>query len=476
MAASNNIIKRLLKSFNFGGYGGQSGTSYASTLPYFTTLGLGTYANSNVDYQQAAGDPLQSSLVMAAVTWLSRTLPEAPIRVGVIDSKGQRQLEPGHAVSQLLRQPNPYYAGTTMLAGFAASWILDGNAYFYKVRNNAGKVIQLLYLPHFLVEPRWSTSGQDFIGWYEYRVDGQVQRLDVADVIHFRNGLNPANTRKGISPLASVLREIYSDNEAASYAAAILRNQGVPGLVISPALPPQSADPDVAEFLKREILNRTTGDDRGKPLVALMPTKIEQFGFDPKSMNVTQLRRLPEERIAAALGIPAVVLGYGAGLDRSIYNNVKEAREAAYESYLIPLQRIISETLATHLLTEFDQRPGAYVEFDNSAVRVLQEDQDALAGRLVALYEGGLIRRGEARAQLGLEATPDDDLYYTDMLPAKPAPASLEAQPHDGGPAAGGGSGKAINITVEGKPINAGQLTDSVVEAINNGHRRGFIA
>src|SRR4051794_18492201 len=98
-----SFIKRLLKSFNFGGYGGQSGTAYS--LPYFTTLGLGlgTYANSNIDYSQAVGDPLQSSLVMAAVTWLSRTLPEAPLRVGTVDAKGQRQLEPGHAVAQLLR-------------------------------------------------------------------------------------------------------------------------------------------------------------------------------------------------------------------------------------------------------------------------------------------------------------------------------------------------------------------------------------
>lgn len=436
----DNIIKRLLKSagFNFGGYGGQSGNTY-QTLPYIT-LGLsGTYQGSSIDYNKAVGDPLQSSLVMAAVTWLSRTLPEAPLVVGVTDSKGQKTLEPGHAVAQLLRQPCPYYAGTTLWSAFAASWILDGNVYFYKIRNGSGKVIQLLYLPHFLVWPRWATSGQEFISHYDYMVDGQITRLDVADVIHFRNGIDPNNQRKGISPLAAVLREVYTDNEAASYAAALLRNQGVPGLLISP-VGDQQIDPDSAEYLKRELLNRTTGDDRGKPFVAGGPVKIEQFGFDPKSMNVTGLRRLPEERLSAALGIPAVVLGYGAGLDRSIYNNVKEAREAAYESYLIPLQRIIVETLASHLLKELDARPGAFIEFDNSQVRVLAEDVDAVATRLAALYQAGLLKRSECRAQLGQPVDPADEIYLTDLQPAPvaaPAPAAppsgkAERSAHEG--------------------------------------------
>jgi phage portal protein BeeE len=228
----------------------------------------------------------------------------------------------------------------------------------------------------------------------------------------------------------------------------------VPGLLISPT-GDQEIDPDSAEYLKREVLNRTSGDDRGKPFIAGGPVKVSQFGFDPKSMDVRALRRVPEERIAAALGIPAVVLGYGAGLDRSIYNNVAEAREAAYESYLLPLQRIIAETLASHLLTEFDQRPAAFIEFDNSAVRVLAEDSDNLAKRLVALYEGGLIKRGEARTQLGLEATPADEVYFTELA------------------SAGQLSGvQTINVEQPaGKSITA-----NVVEAINDAHRRGFVA
>ena len=53
---------------------------------------------------------------------------------------------------------------------------------------------------------------------------------------------------------------------------------------------------------------------RGKPHVSTAPIRIEQFGFSPEQMSLKDLRRLPEERISALLGIPAIVAGLGAGL------------------------------------------------------------------------------------------------------------------------------------------------------------------
>ena len=51
--------------------------------------------------------------------------------------------------------------------------------------------------------------------------------------MHFRFGLDPENDRKGRSPLAGVLREVFTDDEAANYTASLLRNMGVPGIIVS---------------------------------------------------------------------------------------------------------------------------------------------------------------------------------------------------------------------------------------------------
>ena len=48
-------------------------------------------------------------------------------------------------------------------------------------------------------------------------------------------GIDPNNTRKGLSPLASLYREIFTDDEAANMTASLMRNIGVPGVVLSPA-------------------------------------------------------------------------------------------------------------------------------------------------------------------------------------------------------------------------------------------------
>ena len=63
---------------------------------------------------------------------------------------------------------------------------------------------------------------------------GKVQRLELEDVIHFRHGIDPNNTRLGLSPLHSVIREIFIDLEASNFSASMLRNLGIPGLAISP--------------------------------------------------------------------------------------------------------------------------------------------------------------------------------------------------------------------------------------------------
>ena len=69
---------------------------------------------------------------------------------------------------------------------------------------------------------------------YTYTVDGQEIDLAPSKVVHFRFGMDPENERKGRSPLAAALREIFTDDEAANYTASLLRNMGVPGIIVSP--------------------------------------------------------------------------------------------------------------------------------------------------------------------------------------------------------------------------------------------------
>lgn len=361
-----------------------------------------------LDIRRQVGDGTSSSTVMAPLLWIMRTFPEAPPMVSRVLPSDQLEPDRRHPMVKLLRQPNPHYSGTVMWMALLASFYVDGNGYLLKVRDDQERVTELWWAPHWLIEPKWNGDGTDFVTYYEYRPGSDTINLHPEEVVHFRFGLDPGNHRKGLSPLASVLREIYTDDEAARFTASLLRNMGVPGLLVAPDQADYSPSAaDVAET-KGYLKAMFTGDRRGEPLVMTGPTKVTAFGFSPEQMNLKDLRRVPEERISAVLGVPAVVAGLGAGLDRSTFTNMAEAREMAYESNIIPTQRLLAEDLRGQLLPDFEAEPDEFeVGFDLSKVRVLQEDEQRKAQRWTQMLGGGLATIAEGRRACDLPVATD---------------------------------------------------------------------
>lgn len=389
----------------------------------------------DLDYQRAVGDGLRSSVVVAPIMWMARTFPEAPIQV--LDEDGAPV--PGHPMVAILRRPNPFYSGLVMWMATIASWALTGDAYWLKIRNGAGQVVELWWTPSVLIEPFPDPDGKAFIKHYIYR-PGDGPEIEIAndDLVHFRYGLDPDNPRRGWSPLKSVLREVFTDDEAAIFTAALLHNMGIPGVIVSPKKGEQPPSPDDVAAVKDYVDDEFTGDRRGKPLVFSGPTDVQQFGFDPRALDLRQLRRIPEERLSGVLGIPAILCGFGAGLERSTFANYEEARAAGHEDCIIPTQRIFGEDLWHQLLPDFDTAAALRaVGWDRSQVRVLQEDRTKEAERAATLVGAGIWTRKAALNALGEEADDLlDDVYLlklsTVVTPASELPATdPEPEPDD---------------------------------------------
>ena len=106
-----------------------------------------------------------------------------------------------------------------------------------------------------------------------------------------------------------------------------------------------------------------------------------------------------------------------------------EAREIAYESGIIPLQQLVAAELSEQLLADFDGEDQARVEFDLPNVRVLQEDRKVHAERLGVLVQRGVMKRSEARAEMGLPVSRDDDVYLVPRNLTEVAPADARSKP-----------------------------------------------
>lgn len=392
-----------------GGYGSNPFFNQSSLLSSL----FGRYANTSVDYAAEAGDLTQNRLIMSAVNFLGRNLPEAPVEVVEPKADGTRQAIFAHPLTKLFARPNRFYTGDLLWKSLGLSWIISGNVYFYKVRNKLGEVIELWYLPHFAIEPRW--SGNNFIDYYAYNSDGQEHRLEPSDVVHLRNGIDPHNTRMGLSDVASALREIYTDNEAANFSALLMKNSGVPPFALVPKQDLTGMKQDDVARLQNSFMRKISGDERGKPAVSTRAFDLVKTGFSPEELDLSKLRRLPEETIASLTGLPAVVLQFGAGLEHSTYANYAEARKSAYEDVIVPLWRYIQAELTHQMLADFDESEKQLVQFNLSEVRALQDDQNELYKRVSLAFKGDVMKRSEARSKIGLPVEEADAVYFSEV-------------------------------------------------------------
>ena len=424
-------------------------------------------------YRRDVGEGLDSGVVMAPINWILRNFTEAEL---VMQRKGRGMWEPmeSHPLVDLVERPNEFYDGDLLWKATCVSYFLDGNAYWHKVRNVFGQVIQLWYLPHFLVEPVAPRDGVGYLSHYDYRPRGfgQAIRLEVRDVVHYRFGLDPRNVRKGLSPLQPLIREVFTDDEAANFSATILRNMGVPGGVLSPKTSDQPLSADDIKEMKEYMKTGFTGDKRGEWLVLGTPTEVSKFGFDPQSLALGSMRDIAEERVCAALGIPAAVVGFGAGLQSTkVGATMKELRRLAWTSCLQPSQRSLGRQLTQSMVPEVMSQTRRFrLRFDVSSVPAFQEEEHELTKKVALQVSAGLLRVDRAQEALGLRVDKTQEVYLrpTSVIavvpgvePPPPMAPSLEPEPGDVG---GEEEGDDDEVT-----LNRARAAMAALKAKNNG-------
>ena len=63
------------------------------------------------DYRRGVGIGTDSSVVMAPIQWIQRSMPEAPLIVEKEGADGIWEMVSGHELELLIENPNPGYSG-----------------------------------------------------------------------------------------------------------------------------------------------------------------------------------------------------------------------------------------------------------------------------------------------------------------------------------------------------------------------------
>ncbi len=362
--------------------------------------------------------------VFACVSRLATSYPEPPMRIYRQTDAGLEPL-PNHPAQKLLSAPLAGIGGADLQQFTITYESIGGSAFWYKQRSNAGQPIGLVPLHRAQIAP--TPGGDQLNGPYVWtKEDGTTEAIPADDIVHFRWQIDPLFPWDALAPLIAVAREVDTDNEATRYLFALLKNDAIPRLAIV-APERMTIGPDEEKRIKAWWQEGQGGDNRGRPALLKGGMDLKKISLDLAELAFEALRRVPEARITAAFGVPAMVSGLNVGLERSTYSNQGEARQGMTQDTLVPRWRSNEDQVTETLVKEY-AGDRIVARYDTSQVAALQEAVQSK--RLFALdgWKSGLLMRNEGRAVVGLPRTQDGDVFNVPMTSSL-EPGALEPRP-----------------------------------------------
>ena len=369
----------------------------------------------------------QSTIVHACLSSICEAFVVPPFVTGSTGTDGQDRYDPATDFAERMRRPvkgQLALSGSRMMKAAVADYRLTGNAYFEVVRDGAGDLAELHWIPSWGIEPKAVDGAANRLDHYDVRrSSSKVAPLLPRDVVHVADGIDPQNPLKGRSAMRCLLLQVMTDNEADAYSAEVIVNPAIAGWAV---LPTGDKDPgrENAEYVEGRIQAKFGRGGRGGVFVPSFRADVKTIGFSPEQLALNKLRRIPEERISAVMNVPAIVAGLGAGLDRSTFANMEAAQRYFARYGMLPLWITFAAEFTAQLPEAFGK--GERAAFDTTKVPELQEDVVARWDRYTEAWTSSGITRGEYRQGLGLAARAGDEVFYADVAGAGGAAQSSD--------------------------------------------------
>jgi phage portal protein BeeE len=403
-----------LKAFRF--YGSEHAAGPWSWLSPFLP-------GTDIDYAREVGRLDLNSIVSAGANYYWRNLLY-PRMVVQARQRGESGLEwneiPDHELPEAWEN-SPWFDDAALLHGAALSWFVAGNCYFPKARSLSTAVTGFNFIAPQTIRPaadKYNPGGRKLITYYEYTPPGgEPEEMAPEDVVHVRYGIDPYNPRKGQSPLAAAIREVYGENMASTVQAALIRNAGIVALLLSPKEGAgKDMTPERAEEIRDKFRRHTTGDFAGTPLWIPNAVEVNIVGHSPDKLVLDVTRRINVDRICSSMGIDPMVLGLES--KSKTYSNYGEALEASFEGGILPMLKVLAKAMTRQCLRpDFGADRAQRVSWDLSEVPALQEDEDKLFLRVGNAYRrDDLLTKNEARAMLRKGKVDGGDEFYSDRM------------------------------------------------------------
>ena len=252
----------------------------------------------------------------------------------------------------------------------------------------------------YLYQPGGTAGGKDPIPLLPNRV------------AHFAPMPDPLAPWRGMSWISSVIREIEGDLAATTHKLKFFEGGATPNLLVKSD--PQITPEKFKEWVKLFKEMHPEGLQGAYQRIFLGGgADASVIGANLRQVDFKQTQGAGETRIAAAAGVPPVLVGLSEGLQAATYSNYGQARRAFADEWARPTWRNFAGSLQTIITTPSDAR----LWYDDRDIPFLQEDQKDAAEILLS---AGHRRLGYVDNVDDIPAKLDANVFSSDPKSGKP--------------------------------------------------------
>jgi HK97 family phage portal protein len=355
-----------------------------------------------------------------------------------------------HPLVRLLRDVNPFTMNLgDLLRATEAAYNIWGVAYWLKTMaapraNGAsprnGSVRWLTWLNPQTVEP--VADGERGVTGYKQTVGARTRVFAPEDVIVFRN-FSPLDDLGGLSPLAVALSEINAELNAARFVAAFFANDARPAGLLTTEQPLPEPEAERVRAWWQQIFQGA--GNKWKTGIVGGGLRWQTITFPPTELALAELRAEDRRAICAVFGVPSALAG---AWEAATYATAREQKASFYEDTIIPQLEYMAEVLNWSLVAHYPDLVArdARLAWELDGITALRESATDKAQRLAMLYQAGLMRRNEVRAELGMRLLPpQEDGFAVEVRGADSAQEAGGEPPSQANETESGGVGAPSN-------------------------------
>lgn len=264
--------------------------------------GAGLTQSTNQQQQDLrnARTAVQSVWVYSACNAIAGEISAARLVVRKrISDEGEEEVE-NHPFERLWEQPNPFFGRASMMAYWAWSLMLTGEAYLF-LRPVGGTLAEIWPVPPWSIEPIPDPSA--FISGYRYSqgIDRPPLTIESKYVVYSRL-TNVFDPRRGLSPLAAAMVAVDSDLAMRNWNKNFFsRENAAPSGMIT--VPRDTLDSDL-DVIRQQIWDYFGSGQRRVGVARAGDLAWTAFDRSQKDMEFLSGREFARSEISRAFGIP----------------------------------------------------------------------------------------------------------------------------------------------------------------------------